>query len=436
MYTPKFVQTPTLAPAQALDPNEIKKDFPILSLDVRGKPLVYLDNAATSQKPQVVIDSIVDYYTTANANVHRGISTLSERSSEVWEQARATIAHFFGAKLTELIMTSNATEAFNGIAYGWADKHLQRGDMILTSILEHHSNLVVWQEVAKKTGAQLAIVGLTSEGLLDLDQFENILLSDKVRLVSLTQVSNVLGLVVDLELVAELINKHHSRNQKPVLVVDGTQAATHLPMDFSQNPADFYVASGHKMLGPMGSGILLVKENLLRGGEFQPWLFGGGMIDEVSQEGATYSQNLEEKFVAGTPNVEAGVGLAAACHYLTKLGMNNVYQHSLELTEYALGKLRDIEKVRLVGPMEVGTYEKPLRLGSVAFTFEGVSAHEVAQVLDREGIAVRSGHHCAMPLHQNLNLEGTVRASFQVYNSREDIDALVDGLGEVKKVFI
>ncbi len=417
------------------NPDEIKRDFPILRRQVSGKPLVYLDNAATSQKPRQVIEVMTKFYEQHNANVHRGVHTLSDESTEAWESARQTIAGFFGADEMELILTRNTTESLNGVAYGWADHRLRPGEVILTSILEHHSNLVVWQEVAKRTGAVVEYVGLTDDGKLDLADLEVKLDSGKVKLVSLTQVSNTLGAVVDLSRVREIIEARYQPGERPRVVVDGAQAVPHLPVDFAKLGVDFYAASGHKLLGPMGSGILLVKKELLESEEMQPWFFGGGMIAEVSTEATVFSENLVDRFTPGTPDVASAVGLAAACRYLDSLGMEQVTAHDLELVAYALSELQKVPEIKLIGPLEAGNLAAPDRLGSVAFLHQHAHAHDVAQVLNSEGVAVRSGHHCAMPLHTANEWIATTRASFQVYNSKKDIDALILALEKVTKIF-
>lgn len=406
---------------------KIKSDFPILKRQINGHDLVYLDNAATSQKPETVISAISDYYRHHNANVHRGVHTLSDESTHLFEKSRQTIARFLGARPEELILVRNTTEALNGVAYGWADQHLHEGDTILTTLMEHHSNLVTWQEAARRNKVHLEFVNLTSDGQLDWDHLTHQLKQKSVKLVALTHVSNTLGTLNPITKLVKLI-RHQAPQAK--ICLDAAQSAPHLKLDFAQLGVDFLAFSGHKMLGPMGSGGLLVKRDLLQTQEFRPWLFGGGMIAEVTTRQTRFTDDLNEKFVAGTPDVASTVGLAAACDYLSALGMKAVEEHGQDLVEYALTQLKNIKAVEIVGPLDVGS-----RMGSVAFLYQGVHAHDVAQILDSQGIAVRSGHHCTMPLHQHFGWQATVRASFQVYNSRADVDQLIQALSVVKKTF-
>lgn len=417
-----------------LDPEAIKKDFPTFSQLVHGKPLVYLDSAATTQKPQAVIDAISNYYATSNANVHRGVHHLSEVSTTAWEDSRQLIAQFFGADVNELIMVHNTTEAINGVAYGWADRNLKAGDVIVTSLLEHHSNFVVWQEVAKRVGCSLVVVGITADGRLDLAEFEKQLRLPNVKLIALSHVSNVLGTVLPLMKVMTMVKQLAPTAR---VLIDGAQSAPHLPIDFHQLGIDFFAFSGHKLYGPMGSGGLLVRKKLLKTEELRPWLFGGGMIESVSRDETTFADSLSDRFTAGTPDVASAVGLAAACDYLTKIGMRAVADHDATLVAYAYQELEKISQVRLVGPVpaSVSTPERYTRIGSVAFVYESVHAHDVAQVLDSEGVAVRSGHHCTMPLHEHFDWVATVRASFGIYTSKNDIDQLVSTLAKVQQIF-
>jgi len=402
--------------------NRYLSDFPILSRKVHGdKRLVYLDSAATSQKPQAVIDAISDYYTNHNANVHRGIHVLGDESTRLFLEARRTIAAFFGADDEELVLVRNTTEALNLVAYAWGDAHIKAGDVILTTEMEHHSNLVPWQELCKRTGAELKFIPVGKNGLLDISQIDS-LLTDRVKVLTLTHISNVLGTVNDIKL---LTKKAHGVGA--VVVVDGAQSAPHLPILFHDLDVDFFACSGHKMLGPMGIGCLFVRKSLLE--NMHPHLFGGGMIDEVYLDHATYAP-LPDAFIAGTPDVASTVGLAAACQYLSKIGMQNIYTEDAKLVAYALEQLSQIPELTLIGPLN-----PTRRVGSVAFIYNGVHAHDVAQVLDSEGVAVRSGHHCAMPLHTKFGWQATVRASFGVYSTHDDIDVLVTALAKVKKIF-
>ena len=439
-----------------LDSITLKQDFPILSRQVKNKPLVYLDNAATSQKPRQVIDAISDYYKNHNANVHRGVHTLSDESTGLWEKSRATIAHFLGADPEELIIARNTTEAINGVAYGWADYNLGKGDVILATLLDHHANIVTWQEVCKRTGAKLEFVSLHNDGKLDLDDLEVKLKKFSPKLVALPHVSNTLGVVVDIPQVVVLVKKHtKGSGKKTRILVDAAQSVPHMPVDFHELDVDFLAFSGHKMLGPMGVGGLLVRKELLqeksgkkpgykKSAEMRPWLFGGGMISAVRTDSADYNPEITDRFTAGTPDVASVVGLAAACEYLDKIGMKNVLEHDLDLVGYAVEELQKIPEVKIVGPVpnsesQTTSYKSqttnPQRVGAVTFLYKGVHAHDVAQVLDNEGVAVRSGHHCTMPLHTHYGWQATVRASFQVYNSQEDVDVLVRALKKMKGVF-
>lgn len=403
-----------------------KQDFPIFKTYPQ---LVYLDNSATTQKPQVVLDAMNEYYVTACANVHRGVHLLSDLSTTAFDRSKERIATFFGAKAHELIITRNATEALNGIAYGWAADNIKTDDVILISLMEHHANIVPWQELSKKNGSKLVFIGLTDDGQIDLADFEKKLntFGQKIKLVSLIHVSNTLGTVNPISEITNLIKKHKINCR---IAIDGAQSAPHLKINFSKMGVDFYAFSGHKMLGPMGIGGLIVKEELLKSGEMKPWLFGGGMIESVYQDHTTFNSDLSERFAAGTPDVASAVGLATACDYLDQIGMDKIETHERELVAYALKELEEIPEVKIIGPL---TPEK--RLSSVAFVYEGVHAHDVAQVLNGENVAVRSGHHCTMPLHTSCGWIATIRASFSVYSTIEDIDQLVLALNKVKTVF-
>lgn len=412
------------------DPKVVQSDFPILSKKIHGNKLVYLDNAATSQKPRQVIQSIVNYYENHNANVHRGVHQLSEESTQIFEDSRKVVAQFLGASDEELIFVRNTTEAINGVAYGWALDHIKKDDVILTTEMEHHSDVVPWQEVCKRIGATLHFVKVDQNGRLDLKHLES-LLNSSVKLVALSHVSNTLGTLNPIEKIVTLLKKH-AHDAK--ILVDGAQSAPHIKIDFHKLGVDFFIFSGHKMLGPMGIGGLLVRKNLLKNNELKPWLFGGGMIESVYIDHTTFHELPQERFTAGTPDVASAVGLAEACWYLDRLEMRDVAEHDRQLVEYTIKQLSKIPEIKIIGPVKAIDGELD-RVGSVAFLFEGVHPHDVAQVLDSEGIAVRSGHHCTMPLHTKFGWPGTIRISFQVYNSTEDIDALVSALAKVKKMF-
>lgn len=408
------------------DPQEIKHDFPILAKQVHGKPLVYLDNAATSQKPRAVIEAITNYYENHNANVHRGVHQLGDESTRAFHESRKTIADFFGADVEELVIVRNTTEAINQVAYTWGEASIHQDDVILVSELEHHSNLVPWQELAKRKQARLISVPVTATGSIDFEFLRTFdFQHTQVKLIALTHISNTTGSVLDIK---QLVNLISDVSPETKILIDGAQAAPHISLDFAKMGVDFYVVSAHKMLGPMGIGALLVRKNLLV--TLSPFLFGGGMIDEVSMEKTTFAENLEERMTAGTPDVAGLVGWAAACEYLTSLDMTAVFAHDQDLVKYALEKLQEIPEITLIG-----SHTPEDRVGSVAFVYNGVHAHDVGQVLDSEGVAVRSGHHCTMPLHVKFGWQATVRVSFQVYTTRADIDALVAALGKVKKVF-
>lgn len=412
------------------NPQTIRKDFPMFSQSISVKPLVYLDSAATAQKPQVVLDAISNYYATSNANVHRGVHHLSELSTTVWEDSKKTIASFFNADTDELVMVRNTTEAINGVAYGWADHHLKAGDTIVTSLLEHHSNFVVWQEVAKRTGCSLAIVGLTDDGRLDLEDLEKKLQLPNVKLVALVHVSNTLGTLLPLMKVMEKVKQYAPTAR---VVIDGAQSAPHIPIDFHQLGVDFFAFSGHKLYGPMGSGGLLIRKELLTTEEMKPWLFGGGMIGEVRIGETSFAESLSDRFTPGTPDVASAVGLAAACNYLSVLGMSQVALADQKIVEYTLSQLAALPQVTVLGPT---TFTDGFdRIGSVNFLYKRVHAHDVAQILDSENVAVRSGHHCTMPLHEHFGWAATVRASFGMYTTTDDIDRIVSALGKVQQVF-
>lgn len=411
------------------DPHKVKKAFPILDQKIHGdKPLVYLDSAATSQKPKSVAEVMARYYLTDNANVHRGVHVLSDRATNVWERSKETVAKFVGAEKDELIFVRNTTEGMNGIAYGWGEHVLKKNDVIVATLMEHHANLVVWQELCKRTGAKLLVGGLKEQAEVDLEDFEKLLKTPNVKLVAFAQVSNTLGTVNPVEKMVGLVRKHAKGAR---IVLDAAQSVPHMPVDFHTLDVDFLAFSGHKMLGPMGSGGLVVRKELLQSGEMQPWLYGGGMIAQVQEQSATYADDLTDRFTAGTPDVASMLGLAVACEYLTLLGMENVMKHDWELVQYAYEKLSAVKGLAIVGPKP----KNMNRLGSVAFIHEKVHAHDLAQILDSEGVAVRSGHHCTMPLHKACGWQATTRASFNVYSTKEDIDALMKAFDKVTAIF-
>lgn len=418
---------------QIFSKESISRDFPILEKTIHGKRLVYLDNAATSQKPNQVMQAIVNYYQFHNANVKRGAHQLSDESTQLFESSRQTIADFFGALPDELILTHNTTHAINGVAYGWADHNLKEGDVILTSLMEHHSNLVTWQEVEKRIKARVSFIRVDEAGRVDLAHLEEKLVELPVKLVSLVHISNTLGVINPIEKITALVKKHRPEAR---VLVDGAQAAPHMKVNFDALGVDFYTFSGHKMLAPMGVGGMFVRRELLESGEIQPWVFGGGMIDTVTIQQTQFNSDMVDRFSAGTPDVASTLGLAAACDYLSKLGMDRVEEHDRDLVRYTIERLQEFPQVTVVGPVEPPVGATKLdRLGLVAFTYDGVHPHDVGQVLDSEGVEVRTGHHCTQPLHTYFGWQGTTRVSFQIYNTREDIDVFIAALGKVKQVF-
>jgi cysteine desulfurase/selenocysteine lyase len=405
------------------DPERIRADFPILATTVNGRPLVYLDSAATSQKPRAVIEAVDDYYRTYNANVHRGIYTIGERATAAYEAARAETARFINAPdAHEIVFTRNATEAINLVAYAWGRKNIGRGDAIVLTEMEHHANLVPWQLLVQEKDGDLEFIPITDDGVLRLEVFE-VLLRLKPKLVAFTHVSNTLGTITP---VAEMTRMAHEAGA--LVLVDGAQAVPHVPVDVQAIGADFYVFSGHKMLAPTGSGALWARRELLEA--MPPFLAGGEMIREVHLRRSDWN-DIPWKFEAGTPDIAAAIGLGVAARYLMDLGMENVRDHERELLVYALDALgREHPDLELYGPMD-----PEMRGGVIPFNIPGVHPHDVAQVLDRFGVAIRAGHHCTMPLHERLDLSATARASFNVYTTRADVDALVAGIGEVKRIF-
>jgi cysteine desulfurase/selenocysteine lyase len=407
----------------AFDPHVVRRDFPILERRINGRPLVYLDSASTSQKPAVVIEAVDRYYREYNATVHRGIYTIGEEATAAYERARVQVGRFINAPDShEIVFTRNATEAINLVAYSWGRSNINRGDPILLTEMEHHANLVPWQLLVQERDGDLEFIPITDDGLLRLDVFE-VLLRLKPKLVAFTHVSNTLGTINP---VREMVEMAHAAGA--LVLVDGAQAVPHVPVDVQELGADFYAFSGHKMLGPMGSGALWARRELLEA--MPPFLAGGEMIREVHLRRSDFN-DIPWKFEAGTPAVADAIGLGVAAEYLRELGMDAVRAHERELVAYALDVLaRSVPGIELYGPID-----PDVRGGVIPFNLPGIHPHDVAQVLDRSGIAVRAGHHCTMPLHERLDLAATARASFNVYSTREDIDALVAGLLDVQRVF-
>lgn len=408
-----------------LDLTALRADFPILQRAVRDdKPLVYLDSGATSQRPIQVLDAERDFLVTSNAAVHRGAHQLAEESTDAYEGARADIARFVGTDVDELVFTKNATEALNLVAFAMGDHRfgdhaVGPGDEIVISELEHHANLVPWQELSRRTGATLRWYGVTDDGRIDLDSLE---LTDKVKVIAVTHQSNVTGAVTDVARVVE-----SARAVGALVVLDACQSVPHMPVDFHALGVDFAAFSGHKMLGPTGIGVLYGRRELLAA--MPPVLTGGSMIATVTMEESTYA-DPPQRFEAGVPMVSQAVGLAAAVRYLESVGMETIARHEEELTAAALDALGQIPGIRIVGPTETVD-----RGGAVSFVVDGIHAHDVSQVLDDDGVAVRVGHHCAWPLHRRLGVQSTVRASFALYNTLDEVEALARSIRRAQEFF-
>ena len=405
-----------------LDINAIRKDFPIFQRETQpGTPLVYLDSTATSQKPLAVIEAMNSYYHHSNANIHRGVHTLAEEATALYEQARVRIARFINAPSAhQIIYTRNTTESINLVAYSWARANLKAGDLVILTEMEHHSNLVPWHILQEERGIELDFIPVTEDGLLDLDVY-TLLLSRSPKLISFTHMSNVLGTINPA---AEIIRLAHESGA--VTLVDAAQSVPHLKVDVQALDADFLAFSAHKMCGPTGIGILYGKMDLLEA--MPPFLGGGDMIKEVKLR--SYRPNtLPYKFEAGTPAIAEAVGFGAAVDYLSLLGMDAISAHEHEVTEYALERMEEVPGVKVFGP------SADYKGGVAAFTLEGVHPHDVAQILDQDGIAVRAGHHCAQPLHEKFGLPATSRASFYLYNTKEEVDLLINGIYKVKELF-
>ncbi len=404
----------------ALDVERIRKDFPILHQEVHGRPLIYLDSAATSQKPQVVLDVVADYYARDNANVHRGVHLLSERATEAYEGARARIQRFLNAAHSrEIVFVRGTTEGINLVAQTFGRRRVKPGDDVIITALEHHSNIVPWQMLCEETGATLRVVPIDDAGEVDVDAYER-LLGERTRLVAVAHVSNALGTIVPVKRMIAAAHRHGI-----AVLVDGAQAAPHLRIDVQDLDCDFYTFSGHKTYGPTGIGVLYGKTALLEA--MPPYQGGGDMIKSVSFEKTVYN-DLPYKFEAGTPDIAGAIGLGAALEYLDGLGLDRVAAHEHALLVHGTERLTALPGLRLVGTARE-------KASVLSFLVDGVHAHDVGSILDREGIAVRTGHHCAMPVMTRFGIAATARASLAVYNTREDIDALVEGLAKVREVF-
>lgn len=400
-----------------MDPNALRKDFPLLA---QNPKLVYLDSAATSQKPKAVLEALERYYRELNANVHRGAYALSAAATLAYEEARKAMARFLNARPEEIVFVRNTTEALNLVAYAWGLRNLKEKDEILVTEMEHHAGLVPWHLVAERTGARIRAIPITEEGRLDLSQLDR-LLSERTKVVSLVHMSNVLGTVNP---VAEVARR--AKEAGALVVVDGAQSAPHLPVDVKALGADFFALSGHKMLGPTGAGVLYGRYEVLEA--MGPFLGGGEMIQEVHLDRSTYAKP-PQRFEAGTPPIAEAIALGKAAEYLMALGMEKVWQHDRSLVEYALERLSEIPEVRTFGP------RGPDRGGVIAFTLGRLHAHDLATALDQEGVAVRAGHHCAQPLHRRLGVAATARASFYLYNTHEEVDRFVEALRRVRDYF-
>ena len=410
----------------SVDLSKYKKDFPIFVRKVRGgNPLIYLDSGATSQKPESVISAEVNFYRTINAAVHRGAHLLAEEASEAYESARANVAKFIGANTDEVVFTKSATESLNMVAYSLGNPgstpHISAGDEIVVSEMEHHANLIPWQQLAKRTGAKLTWFSITKDGRLDLSDISKVI-TKKTKIVAITHQSNVFGTIIPL---TEITKAAHSVGA--LVVLDACQSAPHFAIDVKKLDVDFLAFSGHKTLGPTGVGVLWGKAEVLE--KLEPALFGGSMVDSVTMEGATWA-SAPRKFEAGVPNMAQAVGLSAAIDYLNIVGMDKIFEHEQELTQQLLTGLSKISGVNVVGPLDMKD-----RGGVISFTVDGVHPHDVGQVLDQYGIAVRTGHHCAWPLMKKLNLVGTTRASFHLYNDSDDINALLEAIEKVTSYF-
>lgn len=414
-----MTQTPTPQGAPAFDVEAVRRDFPILQRLINDRPLVYLDSGASSQKPVAVIEAERQYYLNSHANIHRGIYVLSEESTLAYEQAHEQVGQFINAAWDEVIFTKNTTESLNLVAYAWGLDHLQAGDEVVTTVLEHHSNIVPWQQIAKRTGATVRYIGITPQGHLDMEQAAK-LIGPRTKLVSMAHVSNVLGTINP---VAEIGRMAHA--QGALFCVDGAQSIPHMPVDMQAIDCDFFAFSGHKMCGPTGIGGLYGKRELLE--RMDPFLYGGDMINEVSLEGSTWN-DLPWKFEAGTPPIAEGIGLGAAVQYLQGLGMQAVQDYEHHLVREAMAQLGELPDIEIYGP------DAEERGGVIAFNMEGAHAHDVASILDQYGVAIRAGHHCAMPLMRELDINGACRASFYIYNTVEEIHTLIEALGAVRRM--
>lgn len=408
----------------AITVEQIRKDFPILQRKVRNdKTLVYLDNAATTQKPIQVINAITDFYTNHNSNIHRAVHALAEEATEAYEMTRDKIAQFLNIKdRQEIVFVRGTTEAINLVAYAWGRQNINEGDIIVTTEYEHHSNIVPWQLLTQEKKGRLEYIGIDDNGELILSQLDQYLATGKVKLVAVSQMSNVLGTITDVDAVVEKCKKAGVR-----ILIDGAQSVPHMKVDLSTLGCDFFAFSGHKMLGPTGVGVLWAKKELLE--QMAPFHGGGDMIREVHKYETTWN-DLPYKFEAGTPNIADVIGFAAAIDYLNNLGMDYVRAHEVEITKYALDKLSKINGIKLYGTPDISK-----RGGVISFNFADIHPHDLATIIDEDGIAIRSGHHCAQVLMEKLDIAATSRASFYIYNTKEEVDALINSLARAARLF-
>lgn len=404
------------------DVHQVRKDFPILAREIHGKPLVYLDSTATTQKPEAVLDALDHYYRTYNANVHRGVYQISEEATDAMEKARSAIAKFIKSPSSkQIIFTRNATEAINLVAYTWGEANIMSGDTILLTEMEHHSNIVPWQLLAQRKGARLEFVTFTKEGLLDQSEFEQKLKKHRPKLAAFTHMSNVLGTINPVRDMIAMAKQYGAAT-----LIDGAQSVPHMPVDVQELDTDFLVFSGHKMCGPTGIGVLYGKRDLLE--NMPPFLGGGEMIQQVHHNESTWN-DLPWKFEAGTPAIAEAIGLGAAVEYLNKIGMDCVREHEIAITEYALKRIKEVPGITVLGPDAVH------RGGVISFVMDEIHSHDLAHILDSEGVCVRAGHHCAQLIMRKLDLASTTRASFYIYTLPEEVDALVNGLLRAREIF-
>ncbi len=419
-----FCERPSNGVKIMLFPKKVRKDFPIFERKIRGKPLIYLDSAATSQKPNSVIEAISDFYRNYNANIHRGIYQIAEEATKAYEQVREKTAKFIGAKSSsEIIFTRNTTESINLVAYTFGRENLKSGDNVIVTLMEHHSNFVPWQELCKRKGARFLAAEITKEGKLDLDKFLK-LIDKKTKLIALAHISNMLGTINPIE---EIIRRVKKKNRDVKVLVDGAQGIAHLKVDVAALDCDFYAFSSHKMLGPTCVGVLFVKKDILE--TLPPFLTGGHMVKAVSVK-ETIFNDLPWRFEAGTQNIAGVIGLGKAIDYLEKISLKEIKGYLKNLTAYALTELGSIEGIEIYGPKNPKE-----RASLISFNLRGAHPHDLAQFLDRENIAVRAGHHCALPLHHFFGIDASLRASFYIYNLKEEVDKLKEALVEAKKFF-